>query len=237
MKKVLMVEDEFMVAKRLKRFIENAFDEQKIELHICTNLDDAYDYLADHSIDVLFLDLNLQGKDGFELLKHTLCESFHTIIVSANSDRAIDAFDIGVLDFVAKPFTQERIKKAINRLLQQHNGASKYLTYKYLGKIELLPIEDILYIKADGHYSVIVTKAQQNRGTKQILHDKNLDKLLTLLSPDFIRIHRSYVLPISNIKALLSEEGSKYNVQLHTGEQLPIGRTRLSNLRTKLLVN
>lgn len=234
MKKILMVEDEFMVAKRLKRFIENSFSEQKFDLHICNTLDDAHDYLAENIIDVLFLDLNLQGQDGFDLLKHKLCESFHTIIVSANSDRAIEAFDIGVLDFVAKPFTQDRIQKAVHRLQQKNQGTCKYLTYKYLGQVELLPIDEILYIKADGHYSVVMTKVDRNGTSNGILHDKNIDKILTLLSDDFIRIHRSFAIPLANIKSLISEEGSKYYVQLFTGERLPVGRTRVKTLRSQI---
>ncbi|MDO6427683.1 LytTR family DNA-binding domain-containing protein [Thalassotalea sp. 1_MG-2023] len=234
MKKILMVEDEFMVAKRLKRFIENAFNEQKIELHICNNLYDAHDYLVDHIIDVLFLDLNLQGQNGFDLLKHKLCESFHTIIVSANSDKAIEAFDIGVLDFVAKPFTQERIQKAVNRLQHKSQGTCKYLTYKQLGKIELLPIENILYIKADGHYSVVMTQVNKRRLGNSILHEKNLDKLLTLLPEDFVRIHRSFAVSLANVRSIVSTEGSQYYAQLYSGEQIPVGRTRVKHLKAKI---
>ena len=166
MTSVLMVEDEFMVAKRLSRFIHLAFDKQALKFKHCVSLEDAQDYLASNSIDVLFLDLNLQGSDGFTLLKQQLCESFHTIVVSANSDRAIEAFDLGVLDFVAKPFTQQRIQKAVDRLGQIANTHIKFLPYKHLGNIELLPIEQIHYIKADGHYSLVNSGAN-----KEILHD------------------------------------------------------------------
>jgi two-component system response regulator LytT len=226
----LIVEDEFMVAKRLKRFVEAAFKEQTLKLHVLASLDDAFEYLAQRSIDVLFLDLNLQGKDGFELLKQTLCESFHTIVVSANSERAIEAFDIGVLDFVAKPFTQARIQKAVDRLQQQAQlGLTKYITYKHLGTIELMPVTDILYLKANGHYCEIVTM----EGLK-VLHDKNLDKLLALLPSDFVRIHRSYALPLSSIKSIAAEGGSKYTVIMKNAERLPIGRTKVAGLREQV---
>jgi len=229
--KALIVEDEYMVAKRLKRFVELAFAGQSLKLQVLDSLDDAFDYLAENSIDLLFLDLNLQGKDGFDLLKQTLCESFHTIVVSANSERAIEAFEIGVLDFVPKPFVQARIQKAVNRLFQQSQlGRSKYLSYKHLGKVELLPITDILYLKADGHYCEI----NCINGTK-VLHDKHLDKLLDVLPSDFIRIHRSYAAPLSQIKSIVSQQGSKYFVELSTLENLPIGRTRVQALRESLL--
>jgi two-component system response regulator LytT len=220
MTKIVIVEDEYMVAKRLKRFVENAFAAHTIFIHMCATLDDANDYLASHEIDVLFLDLNLQGLDGFD-----------TIVVSANSERAIEAFDIGVLDFVAKPFTQERIDKAINRLKQSNtHGECKYLTYRKLGKIELLPISEVLYLKADGHYCEINT---QNGST--ILHDKSLDKLLDLLPQTFQRIHRSYAVPLESIRNIETQVGSKYLLTLTNNEQLPIGRTRLKNLKQLFL--
>lgn len=227
MMKLVLVEDEYMVAKRLKRFIEGALSENEFKLQMFNNLHDAQDYLSEHQIDGLFLDLNLQGQDGFDLLKQQLSEAFHTIVVSANFDRAIEAFDLGVLDFVAKPFTQERVNKAVERLLQnQSDGQCKRLSYKSMGKIELLPLEQVLYIKAAGHYSEITT-----RDGKQVLHDKNLDKLLAVLPAEFVRIHRSYAVPLSCIQSLKSEEGSKYWAILTSGEHLPIGRTRYKQIK------
>lgn len=226
----VIVEDEFMVAKRLSRFVTQAFNEHAIKLTVLNTLDDADDYLTNHTIDVLFLDLNLQGKDGFTLLKDKLCESFHTIVVSANSDRAIEAFDLGVLDFIAKPFTQERVQKAVDRLLNKtHAGTSKYLTYKHLGATELLAIEHIAFLRAEGHYTNITTTTGQ-----EILHDKNLDKLLDTLPEHFIRIHRSYVAPLHQMKSIETQAGSKYWLNLHDGTSLPIGRTRVAQLRAKM---
>jgi len=226
----LIVEDEFMIAKRLTRFVRQAFGDQPFKLTVLNTLDDADDFLASHTIDVLFLDLNLQGKDGFSLLKEKLCESFHTIVVSANSDRAIEAFDLGVLDFVAKPFTFERVQTAINRLLDNTQvGSSKYLTYKHLGKSELLTVQHINYLRAEGHYTHIITL-----DNREILHDKNLDKLLATLPEYFIRTHRSYAVPLHQIKSIETQAGSKYWLILKTGDNLPIGRTRIAELRKKL---
>ena len=229
MTNILFVEDEAMVAKRLQRFISIAFEHQTHKLHWCRCLDDAQEYLDENSIDVLFLDLNLQGKDGFDLLKSKLCESFHTIVISANSDRAIEAFDLGVLDFVAKPFTQERINKAVARLTAPTTGQAKYLSYKSLGNIHLLATSDIAYIKADGHYCHIVSHAG-----KSVLHEKSLDKVMSLLPNHFIRIHRSYAVSLNQISRIQIEEGSKYSVILKNNQQLPVGRTKLNLLKKRL---
>ena len=229
--RIVIVEDEYLVAKRLKRFVENSFAETTISLQLFDCLDEAMDYIASNCIDVLFLDLNLQGEDGFDLLKQQVSLSFHTIVVSANIDRAIDAFDIGVLDFIAKPFTLARVQKAVTRLLQKNvPGQCKYLSYKNRGEVSLLPIGDILYLKAAGHYTEIYTRA----GTT-VLHDKNLEKLLCILPKDFERIHRSYAVSIKTMASISALEGSKYILRLKNGTELPIGRTRLKMIKMRMI--
>ncbi len=229
--RIVIVEDEYMIAKRLKRFVETSFSEPNINIQVFDTLDDASDYLAESTIDVLFLDLNLNGHDGFDLLKQQVICSFHTIVVSANTDRAIEAFDIGILDFVSKPFTQERIQKAVNRLLSQDvRGNSQYLSYRKLGEITWLPIDDVMYLKASGHYCEVITTSGNI-----ILHDKNLDKLLQILPNTFERIHRSYAVVQSAMYSIKSEEGSKYWLILKNGVTLPIGRTRVKWLKNKLV--
>ena len=131
---------------------------------------------------------------------------------------------------MAKPFTQERIQKAVDRLQQKHTGQSKYLTYKRLGKIELLAIDQVQYLKADGHYCEVF---QQNQDS--FLHDKSLDKLLNLLPDNFIRIHRSYAVSVSVIKSIESEEGSKYWLTLKSGVRLPVGRTKVQGVKALMI--
>ena len=225
--KIVMVEDEFMVAKRLRRFIEQGFADKPVALHHFMTLDDARDFIATQHVDAVFLDLNLNGQDGFELLKEQLSCSFHTIVVSANADRAIEAFDLGVLDFIAKPFTNERVNKAIARMQDANKrGRTKYLSYRRLGNTELLAVEHIVYLKASGHYCEIITDDGQT-----VLHDKPLDKLLALLPESFVRIHRSYAAPIDRFKRLHTEEGSKYWLTMCDGSTLPVGRTRIKALK------
>lgn len=229
--KIVIVEDEYMVAKRLKRFVETSFSDININIQVFTSLHDADDFLSGFIIDVLFLDLNLQGRDGFDLLKQQVSRHFHTIVVSVNTDRAIEAFEIGVLDFVPKPFSQERINKAIARLgSQQTSGKSQFLSYKHLGEISLLAINEVVYLRASGHYCEVIT-----REGRVILHDKNLDKLLQVLPLTFERIHRSYAVARGEMQSIRTEQGSKYWLTLNSGEILPIGRTRVKALKAKLI--
>ena len=80
-------------------------------------MESAFAYLKDHQIDLLLLDLNLDGGNGFDILKYTVSQSFHTIIISAYTDQAITAFQYGVLDFIPKPFRDEELVSKIHELI------------------------------------------------------------------------------------------------------------------------
>jgi len=114
--------------------------------------------------------------------------------------------------------------------LSESRGKSQFLSYKKLGKIELLPIEQILYLKASGHYCEVITTLGEI-----ILHDKSLEKLLLVLPEFFIRIQRSYAVPQQSMQSIKSEEGSKYWLTLTNDEVLPIGRTRIKEVKAKLI--
>lgn len=222
---IAVVEDEVLIAKRLTRFISAALNTTEHRIRHFETLDDADDYLSEHSIDLLFLDLNLNGRDGFDLLKLHLSASYHTIVVSANINRAIEAFDIGVLDFVAKPFTQERIQKSLSRILQKDEipeiaNTCKSLGIEKRGKIELIAIQKIDYIKASGHYSELILRD----GTAR-LHSKSLNRILNILPKDFQQVHRSYIVSVKQVKEILIHPGSQYALMLHSDTTIPLGRT------------
>ena len=158
-----------------------------------------------------------------------MATSFHTIIVSANKHRAIEAFEHGVLDFIPKPFTKERLQKAFDRWNESEKYAphpTKKLAIRSKGKIKLIDIEQLLYVKAANMYAEL-----HLRNGKQELHDKSLDKLQMILPPEFIRIHKSYVVDIHKIKKILIHQGSKYEAALHGDVVIPIGRTYYKQLK------
>lgn len=228
---ILIVEDEPAIAERLERQIRQLLGSQLDKLKYCDNLDDAQDYIAEQAIDLLFLDLNLHGENGFALLQTLTAESFHTIIVSAYSEKAIDAFSYGVLDFIEKPFTQERLEKALQRLLDVNSRqcyGARFLSIKQAGKIALVEISLIEYIAAAGHYSELFLH------DKVYLHDKSIEKLLALLPPNFERIHRSYAINMNKVSHLHIDDGSKYSLEFNNGKRLPIGRSRFPGISAKI---
>jgi two-component system response regulator LytT len=228
---VIIVEDEPAILRRLERQITELMGDKLAKLKCFNNLDDAQDYISHQTIDVLFLDLNLRGKNGFSMLSTLTASSFHTIIVSAYADKAIEAFEYGVLDFIAKPFTKARLQQAISRLSdtqQRQDYGLRYLSVKQASITQLIEINQIDYIVASGHYSEIFFKESSR------LHDKPIQKLLPLLPPNFEHIHRSYLVNMNKVSYLKSEPGSKYTLELTNGQKLPISRTHYSKIKEKL---
>ena len=230
--KILIVEDEPLLAGRLERLCREVLGERLESVRIATMFDEASALLASAPIDVLLLDLNLNGADGMELLKASVAGSFHTIIVSANTDEALRAFEFGVIDFIGKPCMKERLAQALQRVTDRDGRAAcaaKFLAVRKLGRIELVPIDRVLYVEGAGAYAELVL----DDGRRE-LHDKTLEKIHALLPPVFERIHKSYLVRLSAVKALHAHEGSLYEAELRNGSRLPVGRTRYKELREKL---
>jgi len=229
--KLLIVEDEPMVARRVERLVREILGAKLAKVHTLPSLPAALAYLDEHPIDLLLLDLNLRGQDGFDLLETAVAGAFHTVIISANTEHALRAFEYGVLDFVAKPFTRDRLAQALERVTGQHarQGATRFLTVREGNQVRPIAVEAIRYAEGAGPYSELHLADGQTA-----LHSKNLDQLATLLPPDFLRIHKSYLVCLTHVANLQAEAGSRYHVHLTDGDILPVGRTRVKTLRERL---
>lgn len=228
--RILIIEDETRIAARIERMTRSFFAEKLERLDRFESIEEGLSFLADHEIDLLLLDLNLNGENGFSLLESVLSRSFHTIVISAYTEKAITAFEYGVLDFVAKPFDENRLVQAFLRISSpgQEKGL-RFLAVKKAGEISMIEVQDLIYIKGAGIY----TELHLNNG-KLELHDKSLEKLEQLLPPTFERVHKSYIVAMDHCEKIMVNSGSKYELLLKNGELLPIGRTRYSQLKGKL---
>jgi len=223
---ILIVEDENTVAQRIERLTCELLGE-KIETIKCFHtLDDADDYLSEHAIDLLFLDLNLAGRDGFELLKQVVAGSFHTIVISAYAERAIEAFEYGVLDFVAKPFTKKRLEKALQRTSSDHGQKeTKYLSIKKMGILQTVALQDVAYFQGANIYSEVYLKDGAVH-----LHDKSLTKLQQVLPDRFVRVHKSYIVNSSQISGF-KQTGNNAEVVLNDGLLVPVSRSKIAEIK------
>lgn len=228
--RVLIVEDERIIAQRLQRLLGDLAGGEITRIDVAPTLADAQTALDATPPDVVFLDLNLHGDDGFDLLRDVVAGAFHTVVVSAHTERALEAFEIGVLDFVPKPFGKDRLALTLDRLRgarAAHPAAT--LAVRSPGRIEVVPIADIAHVRAADSYAELVLRDGSVR-----LHAKSLERLLMLLPPAFVQIHRSYLVRAGDILQLRVRPGSRYSAVLASGAELPVGRTRVDALRRRL---
>jgi len=228
---ILIVEDEPPIAEYIQKCTRSILGGRIKELYISYSLQDALINFDNHNIDLCLLDLNLSGEDGFEFLKKSMSRPFHTIIISAHTDRAIQAFEYGVIDFVPKSFNLDRLKKAFDRYFGriQTHAAAKYLVCRKQNSNFLVPAENVVYIKA-ARYLVEVHLADDDIE----LLEKPLNRLEQILPENFIRIHRSYIVNINCISSFKHAGGSVYQLQLKNGEILPISRYRFKKVKNLL---
>ena len=227
--RVLIVEDERPIAEDIQLLVKQILGDKLDSIHIETTLGNALLYLEEKPIDILLLDLNLNSKDGFQILKHVVSKSFHTIVISANVIRAIEAFEYGVLDFIAKPYNLERLKSGFERLESNHavdGRAVKYLSVKKGFEITVIPLEDIRYFKSSNIYVELHLK-----DGKVEIYDKSIKNLEPLLPECYFRIHKSYIIDTRNIQKLKTLGSGQHSVILKSGDSLPVSRNKFASLK------
>lgn len=231
--RLLIVEDEEMVARRLERLLGEILAGRPHDLRRASSVAEAHGALEDGAVDVLFLDLNLGGRNGFQLLADAASRSFQTVVVSAHEEQAIRAFEYGVTDFVPKPFTEARLRQALDRVAERapaRREALRYLAVRRAGEVRPVPLGEVVYLQGAGDYAEI-----HCRDGSTHLHDRSLTELESLLPAAFLRVHRSYVVHLACVRSLRSEPGTRYSLRLTTEEEIPVSRTRVAALRRHLV--
>ena len=226
--KILIVEDNENYVTYLVQLLKELINPDEFNYYMINSLSHAKTFLDENHIDLLLLDLNLDGKDGLTLLANNNSNNFKTIIVSGHTERAIEVFKFGVVDFVAKPVTKERLGQAIVRYNSANNKPQKHIEFfniKKLNKLEIISISEVMYIKGAGTYNEI----HLENGNVE-LYDKSLDYLETVLSSQFKRTHKSYIVDFKRVKDIQVLGAGKYQLTLTSGEKLPVSRSRYKKL-------
>jgi DNA-binding LytR/AlgR family response regulator len=229
--RILIIEDEPLIARRLEQFCRTILKEEAEFVRWARTFDEAQAEIDQQPYDLVLLDIKLEERDGMELLATTAAGSFHTIIVSANLDQALRAFEFGVIDFVPKPFSMERLEQALRRAgAGRSSRPARHLAVRKHGRIELIDVDQVLYVQGSDKYSELVLE-----DGRRALHDKTLSRLEAVLPPVFERTHKSYLVRMSAVTRLFALEGSRYELELRNGVRLPVGRTRYPALKARLI--
>lgn len=229
---VVIVEDEVVVARRLERLVRSVLGDTLARIDLCAELHTATELLGNTEHAIVLLDLNLAGRDGFDLLRRAVAEPFQTIVVSANVDRAIEAFELGVVDFVPKPFTEERLAKALERARHGRTAdeaRTAYLAVTLAGRVDLVAVNSVIAIHGADDYSELETADGRRH-----LHKKTLTQLERLLPPRFLRVHRSHIVNLKHATRIGSENGARC-VELSNGTTVPVGRAYAARLAERML--
>jgi DNA-binding LytR/AlgR family response regulator len=138
-----------------------------------------------------------------------------------------------VLDFVPKPVGQERLALALRRARSARAPQSppqSFLAVRRLGRLDLVALDDLLYIEgADKYSELVLANGQRN------FYDKCLGRLEATLPPNFVRIHKSFLVRFNLITRLHVLRGSRYFAELKNGHRLPVGRSRYGTIKARLL--
>jgi two-component system LytT family response regulator len=247
--KTLIVDDEPLARQNLRMLLE-ADPEIKI-IGECRNAQEALKVIKAQSIDLLFLDVQMPELSGFDLLKKIDYSKIPAIVfVTAYDQYALSAFEVHAIDYLLKPFTDERFEKALKQaktqirqvevnqlskklfsLLGSHEtklddrpSPEKFITrvmIKSAGRMVFLKVEEIDWISADDYY------VKLHRGRKSYQLRESLNKLEGELDPMmFLRIHRSTIVNINRIKEIQTHFNGNFIVLLSDGTELLLSRSR-----------
>ena len=227
--RILIIEDEPPVAEEIEELVRSILRDEIDLLKVVYTFEEALGLLKHHVFDLCFLDLNLSGSSGFDILKQTVSGNFQTIIISAYTDQAIEAFKYGVLDFVPKPVDADRLRVALDRYFgktENNNLKAKYIVVKKGQMHKIIPLNKILFFKAEGYLIDIFLKD----GQKEIT-EKSLNHLEQILPINFIRVHRSYIVDLNEINYYRHKAGSVYEIYLKNKIVIPLSYSKYKILK------
>ena len=188
--------------------------------------------------DLVFLDVQMPGMTGLEVFESIGIEQMPvTIFTTAYDQYAVKAFELAALDYIMKPFDDERFAHALDRARESIGATSGRRGPKYLerigvearGQVRFVPVDRIDYITADGPY------AELHVGERTLALRERMHTLEERLDPEvFFRIHRSAIVRLDKVDALLKRSGGDYAVRLKDGTELSLSRAKRDELERRM---
>jgi two-component system LytT family response regulator len=253
--RVLVSDDERLARQRLEDLLAR---EENIE--IVGRTDNGLTTIAairELEPDLVFLDIQMPGKTGLEVVREIGPDAMPPVIFTTAYDHAVAAFDLAAIDYLIKPFDDERFEKAFRRARKmiQLNQVSKLsaelrsllsagstlsggaVKREYLeriavemrGQVRIVLVKQIDYLIASGPYAELYV------GDKRYLIRERMQALEERLDPArFFRIHRSAIVRLDLIETLIRNPGGDYAVQLKGGVKLKVSRSRFEKLEQQM---
>jgi len=244
--KIVIIDDEAPAREIIKHYLKEVDS-----IEVIAECADGFSGLKSISVmkpDLVFLDIQMPRLTGIEMLE-VLTEKPEIIFTTAYDQFAIRAFELNAVDYLMKPFPKRRfldaVKKAIDKIRSETGNkepASQILSKKPEpsspvnrivvrkgNAINLIPVDQVRYVEAQDDYVMIyhaTGKALKQQTMK--FYEENLPK------DNFVRIHRSYIVRIEEIKRIEPYTKDNHVAILHSGDKLPVSRTGYKHLKDEL---
>jgi two-component system, LytTR family, response regulator AlgR len=240
--KILIVDDEMLARERLASLLSELDND-------CSIIEAEHGVVAlklvrEESPELILLDIRMPVMDGLEVAHHlaSLPTPPAIIFTTAYQDYALDAFDTHAVDYLMKPIRKERLQQAIGRAKalsrtniselrndDNSNSCRSHLSMTIQGNLQIIPVENIYYLKADQKYVTAVWPEGE------LLIDDSLKSLEQEFSSLFIRIHRNTLVALRHIQGLDKDEEGNPCIKLQRIEaRLPVSRRHASHVRKAL---
>lgn len=243
--RTIIVDDEQLARDIVKKYLEYHIDIEIVAE--CTNGFEGVKAINELKPELVFLDIQMPKLTGFEMLE-ILDHKPHIIFATAYDEYAIKAFEQNAVDYLLKPYSRERFDQAIEKVkskkqLKAKNDIQKIADFrekqtedidrivvKQNHKIVVIPVIDINYLEAQDDYVMIYTTDSRYMKQKTMkFYESHLPQ------NEFVRIHRSYIVRISEIEELQRYEKDTHIVKLKSGEKLKVSKSGYQKL--KLVLN
>jgi two-component system LytT family response regulator len=241
--KVLIIDDEELARQLIRNYLKD-FPAVEI-IGECENGFDGVKAIGDLKPDLVFLDIQMPKLNGFEMLE-LIDSPPEVIFITAHNEFAIQAFEMNAVDYLLKPYAQDRLISAIQKAIERiRSGNTQTETISRLvhqplterlerivvksgTRIKVIPVEKIIYLEAQDDYVMIYTEEGKHlkQGTMKYYED-------TLDPATFIRVHRSYIVRIDQVVQLEPYSKENYLIRLRKGDTLKVSRNGLKTLKDK----
>ncbi|MEM9078441.1 MAG: LytTR family DNA-binding domain-containing protein [Bacteroidota bacterium] len=253
--KVLVVDDELEAQKRLLLHLRG-FDKLQL-LEPNSDGKEALKTIKSESPDIVFLDVEMPEMNGIDVLSHCSPPYPFIIFVTAYNQYAVEAFEQNAVDYILKPYTFERVQKAVNRAINvmekdrlasisenlkellftvsqtnKHDFNVVYINriaVKSIGMTTFIPVDEVVYIEAADQYIEVYTE------TKKYTVRESMDKLEKSLNPNsFFRTHRSFIVNLNCVLAMETIDKHVSLIKLNNGKKVKIVNNRKQEFKTKM---
>lgn len=242
--KVVIIDDETLARSIVKEYLH-----AHPSLEVIQECGDGFEGLKaiqQHRPDLIFLDIQMPKINGFEMLE-LIDEPPAIIFTTAFDEYAIRAFEAHAVDYLLKPFDQERFDRAIRKWMDQRSTATENTTKELLemaslspaqnqrivvkngAKIKIIPVHEVYFLEAADDFVKIHTQEGYFLKSKTMQHFEE-----TLDAQHFVRSHRSYIINVQQITRIDPYEKDSHVAVLRSGAKVPVSRSGYGKLKEVL---